>query len=164
MESGNDHDDAAVAYVVIFVNYLSFQSAFPSIIKATNTQVKLMIRKSFLSLQVYPLDTLALKMLNVIREELRDEIERREEKAVRDAQIAAKAERRQKRLDEKAKEMAKVGVRIDEEDVADELDKEEVRIVKTYYHEIVSHCLSVVVALTFTAAVVLWWLLGSELG
>ena len=113
---------------------------------------------------MYPLDTLALKMLNVIREELRDEIERREEKAVRDAQIAAKAERRQKRLDEKAKEMAKVGVRIDEEDVADELDKEEVRIVKTYYHEIVSHCLSVVVALTFTAAVVLWWLLGFELG
>ena len=68
-------------------------------------------------------------MLNVIREELRDEIERREEKTVRDAQVAAKAERRQKRLDEKAKEMAKVGVRIDEEDVADELDKEEVRAV-----------------------------------
>ena len=113
---------------------------------------------------MYPLDTLALKMLNVIREELRDEIERREEKAVRDAQIAAKAERRQKRLDEKAKEMAKVGVRIDEEDVADELDKEEVRIIKTYYHEIVARCLSVVVALTVTAAVVLWWLLGFELG
>ena len=69
-------------------------------------------------------------MLNVIREEMRDEIERRDEKAVRDAQIAAKAERRQKRLDEKAKEMAKVGVRIDEEDVADELDKEEVHTLR----------------------------------
>ena len=103
---------------------------------------------------MYPLDTLALKMLNVIREELRDEIERREEKAVRDAQIAAKAERRQKRLDEKAKEMAKVGVRIDEEDVADELDKEEVRVVNTCYYEIVAHCLYVFVALTFIAVAV----------
>ena len=61
MESGNDHDDAAVAYVVIFVNYLSFQSAFPSIIKETNTQVKLMIRKSFHSTAGVPVRHISIE-------------------------------------------------------------------------------------------------------
>lgn len=80
--------------------------------------------------QVYPFDKLALKMLRTVRDELREEIERRQEKAARDAKTAEKVERRRKRLEEKANEMAKVGIRIDEEDVADELDKEEVRVVR----------------------------------
>jgi hypothetical protein len=74
---------------------------------------------------IRPLDRICLKLLTVVKDEIRGELMRQADKKKRSIAGADKAKRRRARFERKRLMMEKLGVEINEEDIEDELDQED---------------------------------------